>query len=146
MHYERGVHPMVRRQLSIALACLAAVMQGVPADEPSPPRLRAPSGFVIEQVAAEPAVVFPMFAAFDDRGRLFVTESSGSNDPGPELVKKPECRIRLLEDRDGDGHFETSQVFADKLSLPMGRIEQCRGPHSRRRAARRPLASRASSP
>src|SRR5262245_6766189 len=30
------------------------------------------------------------------------------------------CRVRVLEDRDGDGRFETSRVFADKLVFPMG--------------------------
>jgi hypothetical protein len=33
----------------------------------------------------------------------------------------PDCRIRLLEDRDGDGVFDHSQVFAEKL-LPAGAV------------------------
>jgi hypothetical protein len=61
------------------LACfiLAAVIPlPTPAAEKSP-RLRVPEGFVIEKVAGEPDVVFPRFAVFDDRGRLFMAESSG---------------------------------------------------------------------
>src|SRR5262245_65985157 len=42
-----------------------------------PMRLQVSPEFVIEQVAAEPDVRFPMFAAWDERGRLFVAESSG---------------------------------------------------------------------
>ncbi len=61
-----------------------------------------------------------MFAAFDDRGRLFVAESSGG-DLYDELQKQTRrCRIRLLEDADGDGRYERSNVWADKLVFPMG--------------------------
>jgi hypothetical protein len=35
-----------------------------------------PEGFTIERAAGPPQVELPMFAAFDDRGRLFVAESS----------------------------------------------------------------------
>jgi len=89
-------------------------------DGPALSSFHLPAGFTIERVAGPEQLRYGMCAAFDERGRLFVTESSGSNEPGPKLVEKPECRIRLLEDRDGDGRFESSKVFADKLSLPMG--------------------------
>ncbi|MBI4582591.1 MAG: hypothetical protein HY717_00965 [Planctomycetes bacterium] len=36
----------------------------------------APEDFSVELVAGEEQVVFPMFACFDDRGRLFVTGES----------------------------------------------------------------------
>src|SRR5262245_45744474 len=88
--------------------------------QPAPPRHRAPAGFVIEQVAGEPETVFPMFACFDDRGRLFVAESSGLDLYKEISAGTRKCRVRVLEDRDGDGRFETSAVFADKLVFPMG--------------------------
>ncbi|MEJ7637222.1 MAG: PVC-type heme-binding CxxCH protein [Singulisphaera sp.] len=81
---------------------------------------RVPDGFTIERVAGEPDVKFPMFAAFDDRGRLFVAESSGLDLYAEIAAGTRKCRIRLLEDRDGDGRFEASQVFADGLVFPMG--------------------------
>jgi putative membrane-bound dehydrogenase-like protein len=86
------------------------------AQEPPP---RVPQGFTIEKVS--PAdLAFPMFAAFDDRGRLYVAESSGG-DLYVELQKLVRtCRIRRLEDRDGDGRFETSAVFAEGLTPSMG--------------------------
>jgi putative membrane-bound dehydrogenase-like protein len=81
-----------------------------------------PPGFVIEQVAAAPDVVFPMFAAFDDRGRLFVAESSGL-DLYKELQDQTrKCRIRLLEDPDENGRFRKSTVWADNLVFPMGLV------------------------
>jgi putative membrane-bound dehydrogenase-like protein len=81
-----------------------------------------PDGFTIEQVAGEEEVVFPMFAAFDERGRLFVAESSGLDLYAELSAQTHKCRIKLLEDRDGDGRFETSIVFAEKLVFPMGLV------------------------
>jgi putative membrane-bound dehydrogenase-like protein len=83
-------------------------------------RLRVPAGFVIDKVAGEPDVVFPMFAVFDDRGRLFVTESSGLDLYAELQALTRKCRIRLLEDPDAKGRFRKSRVFADKLVFPMG--------------------------
>jgi putative heme-binding domain-containing protein len=94
---------------------------GVPAaDRPSAPRFQVPDGFVVEKVAGPPLVRYPLFAAFDDRGRLFVAEGTGTNLPGEELTKKKLGRILLLEDTDGDGKFDTSKVFADGLVFPQG--------------------------
>ncbi len=87
---------------------------------PPAPKLRVPDGFVVERVAGPGQVRFPMFAAFDERGRLFVAESSGGDLYAELAAQKRRCRVRLLEDRDGDGRFETSRVFADKLVFPMG--------------------------
>jgi putative membrane-bound dehydrogenase-like protein len=80
---------------------------------------KAPEGFSIQKVSpAETS--FPMFAALDDRGRLFVAESSGL-DLYLELQKQTrKCRIRLLEDKDNDGVYETQTVFKDQLVFPMG--------------------------
>ncbi len=100
------------------LAAMLAVSPGAGAGIDLPHRV--PPGFVIEKVAGDPAVVFPMFAAFDDRGRLFVAESSGLDLYAELTALTRKCRVSLLEDRDGDGRFETSRVFADKLVFPMG--------------------------
>jgi putative membrane-bound dehydrogenase-like protein len=82
--------------------------------------IRVPDGFTIERVAGNDLVQYPMLAVLDDRGRLFVTESSGKNVSGKKMAEVPECRISVLEDTDGDGVYDRSRVFADKLSLPMG--------------------------
>lgn len=86
------------------------------------PVLQVPPGFHIEKVAGGPAIRFPMFACFDDRGRLFVAESSGLDLYAEISAGTRKCRISLLEDRDDDGVFETSTVFADKLVFPMGLV------------------------
>jgi putative membrane-bound dehydrogenase-like protein len=79
-----------------------------------------PVGFMLEKIAGEPELRFPMFAAFDERGRLFVTEASGGDLYEELKAQTRYCRVRLLEDRDGDGRFETSRVFARDLVFPMG--------------------------
>ncbi len=62
----------------------------------------------------------PISAAFDEKGRLFVTESSGSNEPAAVQAKTKPHRILRLEDTDGDGVFDKRTVFADNLMLPQG--------------------------
>ena len=70
-----------------SLLFLPAGQSGPPPKEPAPPRFRVPPGFVIEKVAGPPLVRYPLFAAFDDRGRLFVAEGTGTNLPGEQLLK-----------------------------------------------------------
>src|SRR5688500_12434978 len=82
--------------------------------------LTVPPGFAIERVAGPPLVNRPIVADFDDEGRLYVADSSGSNDKvEKQLVDKPH-RIVRLEDKDGDGRFDSSVVFADRMMFPEG--------------------------
>jgi len=79
-----------------------------------------PEGFEIELVAGPPLVDRPIVADFDDAGRLYVADSSGSNDKvEKQLAEKPH-RIVRLEDTDGDGRFDKSIVFADQMMFPEG--------------------------
>jgi putative membrane-bound dehydrogenase-like protein len=84
------------------------------------PSIQVPEGFVVERVAGLPLVERPIMACFDDQGRLYVSDSAGVNLKGSELLKDPPHRIRILEDVDGDGKFDKSHVFADKLVFPQG--------------------------
>lgn len=84
------------------------------------PHIRVPDGFTIERVAGPPLVNRPISADFDEQGRLYVTDSSGSNeDVHLQLTERPH-RIVRLEDINGDGHFDNSTVFADKMMFPEG--------------------------
>ena len=105
----------------VVFLSIAVVMQAVAAwTEELDGQVHAPDGFVVEQVAGESQVVFPMFACFDDRGRLYVAESSGLDLYEGLQTQTRNCRVRRLEDHDGDGRFESSQIFADQLVFPMG--------------------------
>src|SRR6266542_7163027 len=76
-----------------------------------------PDGFEVELVAGPPLVNRPIEADFDEQGRLYVTDSSGSNDKtDKQLIDKPH-RVVRLEDTGGDGRFDKSIVFADKMSF-----------------------------
>jgi putative membrane-bound dehydrogenase-like protein len=95
---------------------------GIAADAPpfTPPPLKVPAGFSVELVAGPPLVAHPMLASFDNRGRLFVAESVGVNSRGAVLAENPPHEIRVLEDTNGDGRFDKSTLFADKLVFPQG--------------------------
>jgi putative membrane-bound dehydrogenase-like protein len=77
-----------------------------------------PKGFRVELVACEPNVVDPVAFAFDEEGRLFVAEMPGYPNGGVGTGKITSGIIKLLEDRDGDGFYEHSTVFADGLRFP----------------------------
>jgi len=96
--------------------------KGVPMGHTGIDGIKVPDGFTVEKVAGPDQVSYPMLAVLDERGRLFVTESSGKNVSGQEMAKHPECRVRLLEDLNKDGIYEQSKVFADRLRLPMGAL------------------------
>jgi putative membrane-bound dehydrogenase-like protein len=118
------IQPRIARTLATALALLAAIP--ITAAEPfdsSPDDLksfRLPPGLVIEKVAGPPLIHYPLFACFDDDGRLYVAEGTGKNLPGTELVKLNLGKIKRLEDADGDGKFDKSTTFADGLVFPQG--------------------------
>jgi putative membrane-bound dehydrogenase-like protein len=79
-----------------------------------------PVDFEIELVAGPPLIDRPIEADFDEQGRLYVTDSSGSNDPvNVQLEKKPH-RVVRLEDTKGNGHFDRRTIYADKLMFPEG--------------------------
>ena len=68
-----------------------------------------PDGFTIEKIAGPPLVDRPITAAFDEQGRLYVADSSGSNENvQKQLAEKPH-RIVRLEDTDGDGKFDKTR-------------------------------------
>ncbi len=79
-----------------------------------------PDGFTIQPIAAPPLVRSPICADFDDRGRLYVADSSGSNDPVKIQLENKPHRILRLEDVNGDGVFDKSIVFADGMMFPEG--------------------------
>ncbi|HWB08341.1 MAG TPA: PVC-type heme-binding CxxCH protein [Pirellulales bacterium] len=69
-------------------------------------------GYHLETVACEPLVADPVAAAFDENGRLYVVEMRGYSEQPDEMLSQ----VRLLTDTDGDGRFDESSLFVDKLS------------------------------
>jgi putative membrane-bound dehydrogenase-like protein len=82
-------------------------------------QFRIAPGLRIELVAAEPEIESPVAMAFDEDGKLWVVEMRDYPN-GPEPGRPPEGRIRILEDRDGDGRYEYSRIFAEHLLFANG--------------------------
>ncbi|MCE9606624.1 MAG: dehydrogenase [Planctomycetia bacterium] len=80
-------------------------------------KMTVPPGFTVEVVAAEPDVVNPVSMTFDERGRIWITESVEYPRRAPG---KGRDRIKILEDTDGDGRTDKTTVFADGFNIPSG--------------------------
>lgn len=81
--------------------------------------LHAPPGFEIQLVAAEPDIQKPLNLAFDDRGRLWVTDTVEY----PYAAKpgvKPRDTVKILSDFGPDGRARSITTFADGLNIPIG--------------------------
>jgi putative membrane-bound dehydrogenase-like protein len=109
--------------VSVALCLLIVARAEIPKSPLAPAdglrHFQLAPGFRIELVAAEPQVVDPIEVRFDARGRLWVVEMRDYPNAGTE-GEAPVSRIRLLEDRDGDGSFEDARTFADGLRFATG--------------------------
>lgn len=87
---------------------------------PAPPPHTLPPGFSLALAAAPPLVTHPIMGCLDDRGRLFIGDAVGVNWNKAQLEANPPNRVLMLEDTDGDGSFDKSTVFADKMTFPQG--------------------------
>lgn len=105
-----------------ALATICTCWRAASAETVSlaPHTFTIPEGYELKRVAAPPLVQRPIHMCFDESGVLYVTDSSGNTDKAPVQLKDPQHRVLRLVDTDGDGVFDESTVFADKLPLPEG--------------------------
>lgn len=79
--------------------------------------LKVHSDLQVELVAAEPMVMDPIDIAWGPDGRMWVVEMAdyplGINDDGT-----PGGRVRILEDKNQDGSYETSTLFMENIPYP----------------------------
>jgi putative membrane-bound dehydrogenase-like protein len=117
---------MLRTAILVTIVSLPAVAQADPPPthtvELGSHHFTLPEGFRIEQVAGPPLVDRPITADFDEAGRLYVADSSGSNEKVAIQLANPTHRIVRLQDSDGDSRFDKSVVFADKFMFPEGTL------------------------
>ena len=80
--------------------------------------LNLPPGFEVQLFASEPEIGKPLNMSFDDRGRMWVTQSYEY--PFPDTTGAGKDKISILEDTDGDGTADKIITFADSLNIPIG--------------------------
>lgn len=105
---------LLTSSLALIAGCTFAADGVAPKD--SIASITVPAGFSVQLVAAEPEIRQPVAFTTDARGRLWVLE----NVSYPVCPGKPENRIVILEDADGDGAGWTQKVFADNLTFATG--------------------------
>ncbi len=81
--------------------------------------LHLPPGFEIQLVAAEPDIRKPLNLAFDDRGRLWVTDTMEYPYPARPGTK-PRDTVKVLSEFRADGRAAKIETFADGLNIPIG--------------------------
>ncbi len=80
---------------------------------------RTKGGLKVELVASEPLIESPVAVDFGTDGKLWVCEMR-DYPSGIDGRYKPGGVIKVLEDRDEDGRYETGTVFLDNLPFPTG--------------------------
>lgn len=122
-----GAISMAKRVCIVGLLLAGGVSAAWSAEEVKSPLAPADAlkqfqldpGLAIELVACEPEVIDPVAIRFDEDGRLWVVEMR-DYPHGPAEGQPPVSTIRVLDDRDGDGRYETSKLFAEHLLFPTG--------------------------
>ena len=113
---------------ALVVVAAASAQQVIPHHQDRPPgpalspqeaiaKMKVPEGFKVELVASEPDLVNPVAMTFDEKCRIWVTESLEypRKQPG-----KGRDRIKVLEDTDGDGKAEKVTIFAEGFNIPSG--------------------------
>ena len=105
LHYETASNDVNQLTLQLPLS-----------PEQTLTRLVVPEGFEVKVFAAEPDIVNPIALAWDERGRLWVTEST--NYPHDHVGEETGTdRITICEDTDGDGRADRFIRFAENQPL-----------------------------
>jgi glucose/arabinose dehydrogenase/mono/diheme cytochrome c family protein len=90
--------------------------------EQSATKLTVPEGYKIELFASEaefPDLANPVQISFDNKGRLWVATMPSY--PHYRIGDaRPEDKLIILADTDGDGKADKQTVFADNLHVPIG--------------------------
>jgi putative heme-binding domain-containing protein len=98
---------------------IAATKPRTPAEERK--AFQLPPGFEAQLVASEPDIHKPLNLAFDDAGRLWVTETVEYPYPAPR-GRKARDAVKVLSDFAPNGKARKITTFADGLNIPIGVI------------------------
>src|ERR1043166_4439805 len=84
-----------------------------------------PPGFEVQLVASEPEIGKPMNMAFDEKGRLWITQSREYPFAAP-LDRKGRDMVKILDQFGPDGRAQKITTFADGLNICIG-LYPCKG-------------------
>ena len=76
-------------------------------------------GFEVQLFASEPMIAKPMNMAFDQRNRLWLTQTVEYPYPAKD-GSEPRDAVMILEDTNGDGTADKATKFADSVNIPIG--------------------------
>jgi mono/diheme cytochrome c family protein len=109
------------------IACISITCRKIPYQNPQKilnpneavKDFKLSKGFVAELVSAEPDIEAPVALAFDAAARMWVVEMRNYMPDLDGLEEKQNIgRIKILEDKDKNGTYETVQIFLDSLAIP----------------------------
>lgn len=109
-----------RNSVGGAMLAFALLGIGVSSAQAAIPKADLPAGLELVIAAAPPLLNHPIMGSLDDRGRLFVGDAAGLNLNDKALDEQLPNRVLMLEDTNGDGVFDKTSVFADKMTFPQG--------------------------
>ncbi|HUP78582.1 MAG TPA: PVC-type heme-binding CxxCH protein [Pirellula sp.] len=108
------------------VACCSNALEPTTSNQPKPQSptssleslkwLEVEPGYQVELVASEPQIVDPVSMQIDAAGCIWVVEMGDY----PFQETTPRSRVVVLQDKNKDGFFESSTVFADKLLFATG--------------------------
>lgn len=118
---------MSRQLIVLAALCCASPALAQPLNQTHAPgeynkpdqtvaKMQLPDGFRVQVFAGEPDISQPIAMTFDARGRLWVIE----NFSYPNWAPEGKDRVVILEDKDGDGKFDTKKIFWEKGNFATG--------------------------
>jgi putative heme-binding domain-containing protein len=112
-----GPYGAIRAQSPAPVENVSSLPPRTPEDERK--ALHLPPGFEIQLVASEPDIHKPLNLAFDDLGRLWVTDTLEYPFPRPPGTPGRDT-VKILSDFRPDGRAGRIQTFADGLNIPIG--------------------------
>lgn len=83
-------------------------------------RTQVPADMTLQLFASEPEIRKPIAFTWDERGRLWVCETSDYPHGAKPADGIGTDSVRICEDTNGDGKADKFTVFADKLNIPTG--------------------------
>ncbi len=116
---QGGAEVLLESVMRDAAEGVAEALPRVPGKSPedSLKAMKIKPGIRVELAAAEPLIQDPVALAFDEHERMYVAQCQGYNAYALKGEIKPGS-IALLEDKDGDGRYETGVTFATDLKYP----------------------------